>query len=311
MFPSEMGKSLAEVPAFLPKPGGAPANVAVCAKRLGVSSAFIGKVGDEAFGHFLAHTLAAEGVETRGMVFDDYARTTMAFIAMKDENHPEFVFYRNPGADTQLRPEELDADLLRNSKAFHFGSLSLNVEPARSATIAAIEHAHQGEGIVSFDVNYRPTLWSSPDEAVEVTKTVVSKVDVVKVNEDEVALLSGQEKVEIDEASLAEASRLIVEQGPTLVVVTLGPHGSYFRTENAGGFAPGFHVNAIDAVGAGDAFIAGMLTRLVQADNWLSPDYLKESLRFANAVGALATLTQGTIPAMPTLAAVEEFLSEN
>jgi fructokinase len=188
MFPAELGCRLAEVSAFRPKPGGAPANVAVAAARLGFKSAFIGKVGDEAFGHHLASVLAQEGVETRGMRFDREARTGLAFIAQPDENTSEFVFYRNPGADMLLRADELDLELLQATKAYHFGSISLIQEPSQSATLAALRIAREAGALVSFDVNYRPTLWSSPEEARERILETMPLVDLVKVNEVEVTL---------------------------------------------------------------------------------------------------------------------------
>ncbi len=162
LFPAEVGRHLTEVSAFYPKPGGAPGNVAVAARRLGLTSAFIGKVGDDAFGRFLIDTLAAVGVETRGIRLDAEARTTLAFIALPDPHHAEFVFYRNPGADTRLRPDELDEELLRHARALHVGSLSLVAEPSRSATLRAVEIARAAGALVSFDVNYRPSLWPEP-----------------------------------------------------------------------------------------------------------------------------------------------------
>ncbi len=141
MFPAEVGRKLVDVSAFKPKPGGAPANVAVAVARLGYESAFIGKVGDEDFGHYLADVLRQEGVNVEGMRFDETARTTMAFIAMPDVNNYEIVFYRNPGADTRLRADELDHDLLGSASAFHLGSLSLSEEPSLSATMEAVKIA--------------------------------------------------------------------------------------------------------------------------------------------------------------------------
>lgn len=138
MFPAELGRRLVEVSAFYPKPGGAPANVAVAAARLGARSGFIGKVGDDAFGHYLVDVLRYEGVDIRGMRYDQKARTTMAFIAMPDENTSEFVFYRHPGADMLLRKDELDRTLLQTTSAFHFGSLSLIEDPIRTATMEAV-----------------------------------------------------------------------------------------------------------------------------------------------------------------------------
>lgn len=314
MFPAEMGKPLAEVSAFLPKPGGAPANVAVAAHRLGADSAFIGKVGDDAFGHHLVDVLAREGVEVRGVRFDDAARTTMAVIAMPDENTAEFVFYRNPGADQRLRPTELDEGLLRTTRAFHFGSLSLTDQPVRGATYEAIRLAGEAGALISYDVNYRPALWAEPSDALQAAQDMLPRVDVVKVNEVELALLSGRGEVDLaDENALAEAAGALRAQGPELVVVTLGPHGSLFECAAGSGFVPPFAVKTVDSTGCGDAFIAGMLARLTAEDDWralLTPGALRAALRYANAVGALTSMTQGVIPALPHADQVEVFLAD-
>ncbi len=306
MFPAELGRRMAEVTAFHTKPGGAPVNVAVAAARLGADAAFIGKVGEDAFGHHLADVLKAQGVETRGMRFDANARTTMAFIAKPDENTAEFVFYRNPGADTMLRPDELDRTLLQQTRAFHFGSLSLTEEPSRSATFEAAAVAGKAGALISFDVNYRPSLWNSRDQAVEQITAMIPHVNLLKVNEDELALLTATQDLNAGSAKL-------LAQGPELVVVTLGPDGSYFRVAEAGERIPPFAVEAVDAVGCGDAFIASVLCRLVRDGHWrdqLSPDLLRQHLRYANAVGALTALTEGVIPALPTAAQVDRFLNE-
>ena len=306
MFPAELGRRIVEVSAFRPKPGCAPANAAVAAARLGARSAFIGKVGDEAFGHHLASILEQEGVEVRGMRFDAEARTGMAFIAMPDENTAEFVFYRNPGADMRLRTDELDRELLQETRAFHFGSLSLGQEPSRSATMEAANMARQVGALISFDVNYRPTLWNSPQEAYDRIMATVPHVDLLKVNEVELALLAGSE-------DLDAASKALLKQGPDLCVVTLGPNGSFFRVAEGGEHVPPFKVQTVDATGCGDAFVAGLLCQLVVGADWreqLSPARMREVLRYANAVGALTALTQGVIPALPTADQVDEFLAQ-
>jgi fructokinase len=306
MFPAEMGRRLIDVSAFRPTPGGAPANVAVAATRLGAHSAFIGKVGDEAFGHHLADILRQEGVEVRGMRYDREARTGMAFIAMPDENTAEFVFYRNPGADMRLHADELDRALLQEARAFHFGSLSLGQEPSRGATLEAARIAREGGALISFDVNYRPTLWSSPQQAYEQVMTTIPIANLLKVNEVELALLAGSEDVDA-------ASKVLLEMGPDLCVVTLGPEGSYFRVAEGGEHVPPFKVQAVDAVGCGDAFVAGLLCQLVIDADWraqLSMARMRQTLRYANAVGALTALKQGVIPALPTAAMVDKFLGQ-
>jgi fructokinase len=306
MFATEVGKKMTEVETFTPKPGGAPANVAVAAKRLGSETAFIGKVGDDLFGYHLENILTNEGVQTRGMRFDDYARTTMAFIAKPDEYTPEFVFYRNPGADTQLKSEELDLDLLRSTKCLHFGSLSLNEEPCRSATLYAIEVAKSENALISFDVNYRPSLWENREQAYKAVMSIITKIDLLKVNETELELLTGS-------AELETASKTLLNLGPELIIVTLGSKGSYFLIKEGGHFMEAFKVNTIDAVGCGDAFIAGLLAQLVKTQNWrenLSVDQMKSILKYANAVGAITALTLGVIPALPFANQVEKFLSD-
>ncbi len=312
MFPAELGKRLEEVSAFHPKPGGAPANVAVAVKRLGKRSAFIGKVGQDAFGHYLVNLLKQEGVEIAGVRFDPQARTTMAFIAMPDEDHPEFIFYRNPGADMLLSPSELDSDILEATRAFHFGSLSLIQEPSRSATVEALTIAKSVGALISFDANYRPALWQSPQKAKDIFLTTIPDVDLLKVNEVEAAMIVGKERIDFDEESLIEAAEEILAIGEMSVcVITLGPKGSFFQTPEGGAFVPGFKVQTVDATGCGDAFVAGLLCRLVDGEGWrqnLSPAFLYQTLVYANAVGALTAMKQGVIPALPTADQVDNFL---
>ena len=317
MMPAELGRKLVEVSAFQPKPGGAPANVAVAASRLGARAAFVGKVGDEAFGHYLADVLRAENVDVSGMRFDPEARTPLAFIALPDPDTQEILFYRNPGADTRLRVDELDADLLKQARAFHFGSLSLIQEPSRSATLAAARLARDAGALVSFDVNYRPNLWGR-DEARRRVLETLPEVDLVKVNEGELELLTGRawEAAGFRQASisnLGEAARSLLACGPQICSVTLGRYGGYFQLREHGGYVPGFKVQAVDTLGCGDAFIAGLLCRLIQG-NWheqLTAERLLESMRYANAVGALTALQKGVIPALPFAAEVEQFLVQH
>jgi fructokinase len=314
MFPAEVGRKLADVSAFHPKPGGAPANVAVAAARLGLQSAFVGKVGADAFGTHLIQTLQDEGVDTRGMRVDPWARTTLAFIAQPDIYHSEFVFYRNPGADLRLAAAELDQELLSSTRGLHLGSLSLVEEPARSATKEAVRLVQPAGGLVSFDVNYRPSLWSSPEEALLHIWEIIPHSNLLKVNEVEVALLTGVQADGLDQAALDSGTRLLLAKGPDLVVVTLGKYGSYFAAQDAAGFVPAFQVDTVDATGCGDAFVSGLLVRLLQGEGWrshLNQASLLADLRYANAVGALTSLTQGVIPALPRAEKVQQFLAQS
>ena len=307
MFPVEIGRSMMDVSAFYPKPGGAPANVAVAAARLGRKTAFIGKVGDDAFGHSLVEELKSQGVETRGLLIDPVVRTTLVFIAMPDPHHAEFVFYRNPGADFCITPAELDLRLLQSTKAFHCGSLNLTNEPARSATHTGIDTARSAGALISFDVNYRPSLWPGAHEALKQIDLVIPKADLLKINEVELNLLTGSNDLET-------APRYLLERGPKLIVVTLGENGSFFCTSAGQGSVPAFQVETVDAIGCGDAFVAGLLTRLTEDKDWVSqldPQHLQIAFRYASAVGALTALKRGVIPALPDAAQVQDFLAQH
>ena len=313
MFPAETGRRLVEVTAFHPAPGGAPANVAVAAARLGAEAAFIGKVGDDIFGHHLADVLAAEGVGTAGVRFDDEARTTMAIVGKPDENTAEFVFYRNPGADQRLRPEELDLPLLQSTRALHIGSLSLTDEPARSATYRAVEIAADGGALVSYDVNYRPSLWKNPADALTQARAMLPRVDLLKVNAEELALLAGEDGAP-ERARIEPLARALLAEGPSAVIVTLGAGGSAFCTAEGSGFVDAFAVETVDAVGCGDSVIAALLVRLLsEHGDWrtgLALDALRVALRTASATAALTATRQGVIPALPTTEEVRAFLAQ-
>ncbi|MBK7894384.1 MAG: carbohydrate kinase [Anaerolineaceae bacterium] len=241
------------------------------------------------------------------MRIDDDARTTMAIIALPDANTAEFVFYRNPGADLQLRPDELDGDLLQNTRALHIGSLSLVAEPARSATETAVSLAKEAGALISFDVNYRPSLWHSPEAALAQIQKMIPQVDLVKVNEVELALLAG------DGVDTAVALQAILDQGPSLCVLTRGQTAAGRKRPLARLRSPLSPVTTVDATGCGDAFIAALLFQLTKTADWrqaFSLGNLQTALRFANAVGALTAQTQGVIPALPTAVQVETFLSQ-
>lgn len=313
MFPAETGRRLVEVSAFYPAPGGAPANVAVAAARLGARAAFIGKVGADFFGEHLAGVLAAEGVDVSGVRFDDEARTTLAIIAKPDENSAEFVFYRNPGADQRLRAEELELGLLRGTRALHVGSLSLTDEPARSATFRAVEVAASRGALISYDVNYRPSLWARPADALAQARALLPRVDVLKVNAEELALLAGEDGTPA-QARIEPLSRALLAEGPTVVIVTLGAAGSAFCTAEGFGFVEAFAVDTVDAIGCGDSFVAALLVSLLGGrGGWrakLTPGALHAALRTASAAAALTATRRGVIPALPTAEEVAAFLAE-
>ena len=290
-------------------PGGAPANVAAAVARLGGRSAFIGKTGNDVFGRFLRETLDAHGIETRGLQTAEGHPTTLAFVTLTPDGERDFSFYRNPAADTQITPGELDGPLLQGSRFLHVGSLSLTHEPARAATLSAIERVKAAGGCISYDPNWRALLWESRETGIRAMKSLLPAADVVKVSDEELALLFGSE-----DCSLG-AARILAE-GARLVLVTLGAKGVFYKTPTLEGRVEGPAVQAVDTTGAGDAFVGGLLYRLSRAPADADPlartqGELEQDLRFANAVASLCVRKRGAIPAMPALQEVLAELSAN
>ena len=190
------GVSLIEAPGFKKAAGGAPANVAVGLARLGVSSGFMGKVGDDDFGHFLAQTLAENGVDVSALLFSDEARTALAFVSVKEDGERDFMFYRHPSADMLMRREEIDHHYIGSAKVFHYGSISLISEPSRSATLAAVEGAREHGLLISYDPNLRLSLWPSPVEARRGIELGWDFADVIKISEEELDFLAGTQDLE-------------------------------------------------------------------------------------------------------------------
>ncbi|MEE8886846.1 MAG: carbohydrate kinase [Eubacteriales bacterium] len=286
---------------FEQNPGGAPANVLVAMSKLGAKGAFIGKVGDDIHGALLKRTLEENGVSTKGLVIDPDVFTTLAFVELHNGDRT-FSFARKPGADTMIRPEEVSTELLDEASIFHFGSLSLTDEPARSATIFAIKHAKDAGSVISYDPNYRPPLWKSREAAEEQIRSVIGYVDVMKISDEETELVSG-------EKDPAAAAKILLDKGVKCVVITLGGDGSMVCTKDFSVTAPALKGKAVDTTGAGDSFWGGFLYCL--ASNKVRPENLtKEQAEdfalFANSVAGLCVQKRGAIPAMPEKEAVLE-----
>ncbi|KVI00467.1 fructokinase-2 [Cynara cardunculus var. scolymus] len=304
--PTVSGVSLAEAPGFLKAPGGAPANVAIAVSRLGGKSAFVGKLGDDEFGHMLAGILKENGVCGEGINFDKGARTALAFVTLKADGDREFMFYRNPSADMLLTPDELNLELIRSAKVFHYGSISLIVEPCRSAHLKAMEVAKDAGALLSYDPNLRLPLWPSPEEAREQIMSIWDKAEVIKVSDNELEFLTGCEKID-DEAAMS-----LWHPNLKLLLVTLGDKGCNYYTKNFHGTVGAFAVKAVDTTGAGDSFVGALLTKIVDDHSVLEDEgKLKELLRYACACGAITTTKKGAIPALPTVSEVQGFIKEH
>lgn len=291
--------TVGEASGFLKAAGGAPANVAVAAARLGTETAFIGKVGDDPFGHYLVNLLAENHVETEGCVFDAGARTALAFVSLTAEGERSFMFYRNPSADMLLQPTEVNADVIERSQAFHFGSISLISEPSRSATLRALQLAQQAGLLISYDPNLRLGLWASEDAARAGMMLGMDYAQVIKLSDEEVTFLIGDQDI-----------RTLWQTHMRLIMVTHGAGGATWYTRAGSGLVTGYPVVCVDTTGAGDAFVAATLTRLLALGDGFEA-HLDDITRFACQVGALTTLAKGGIPALPTLAQVQAFAADH
>lgn len=303
--PTINGVSLMDAPAFIKAPGGATANVAVGVSRLGVSAGFMGKVGDDAFGHFLERTLQEAQVDTQALRFASDARTTLAFVSLRADGEREFVFYRHLDKDMLLMytPTEVDTDYIRDGQIFHYGSISLITEPSRTASRLAVSTARSAGLTISYDPNLRLNLWPNADAARDGLMTGWRQANIIKASEDEMTFLTGR-------TDLDAAADQLWHSDLQLLVVTLGKHGCRYYTSNFKGEVAGFEVSAVDTTGAGDGFVAGLLSGLVKHPDALSNELeLRDICRLANAVGALTTTQRGAIPALPTWEQVNAFMS--
>ena len=296
---TQSGRTEQGIPRFDANPGGAPANLAVAATRLGARTAFIGRVGNDSFGDYLKRCLAENGVDVRGMSVDEKARTTLAVVALDERGERTFSFYRDPSADVNLSMEHVPMELLGGTKVLHFGSVSLTAEPARTATLEAAKTAKASGAYVSYDPNYRASLWPDEETAVRNMTEPLSMVDILKVSDEELPLLTGCTDPEKGSVRLAE-------KGVRLVLVTLGAHGAFYRFDGHTGHVPGVPCQVGDTNGSGDTFFGAALSQLVKLDSLdqLTVPELRRILVFANKAASITTSRHGAIPAMPTLAEV-------
>lgn len=307
MLSQEMGVSLEQAYTFEKNAGGAPANVAVGCVSMGASAAMITEVGDDSFGRYVTSVLRDADVETRGVIISPDCATQLAFVAVDRMGVPDFAFHVKAPAHEQLAPEEINRQLIEEAMIFHFGSLTLLAEPARSATLEAIDIAAEAGLLISFDPNYRPTLWPDDDAAYDAIAETVELCDVLKVNESEMTLLTGTDDP-------YDGLRALWDMGPELVSVTLGPDGCAYTAGGSVDAIDGIEVQVVDTTGCGDAFVAATLVWLSRCEQDLSElagKQLYDLYSHANAAGALAAVHKGAIPSMPTWSDIELLLSHS
>lgn len=290
---------------FAQNPGGAPANVLTQIQKLGGNTAFIGKVGNDMHGIFLKSVLDSQNINTQGLVFDDKYFTTLAFVNLDSNGERTFSFARQPGADICLEESEIDFNLLNNTKIFHTGSLSLTDEPARSAVYSAVKYAKANGCLISYDPNYRASLWKDKNSAICYMRSLIPFADLIKISEEEAFFLSGSSDIE-------KSAEILVKQGVKVVAVTLGAKGCYIYNKMGGKYVrPVKTKNVADTTGAGDSFWGAFLFSILQLKrniDEISLEQLSKCADFANAAASLCIEKQGAIPAMPNMIAINSRL---
>lgn len=286
-------------------PGGAPANFLAALNKYGAKTALLGKVGKDTFGKLLLTTLKNAGIDCAGMVEDDSVFTTMAFVTLDETGNREFAFARKPGADTQIRFEEIDLSMLENTKVFHFGTLSLTDEPAKEATQKCVAYAKSKGAMITFDPNLRKPLWKDLADAKEQMLWGLQQSDVVKISDEEVEFLFGL-------SPEAGAAHILNTCGVKLVFVTCGAEGCYFSNGSAKGHVPGISgIHVKDTTGAGDIFggsAVSQLLKLGKAPEELSEQQLRQIVDFACAAAGLSTTRAGGISSVPSIEEVQTML---
>jgi fructokinase len=286
--------------------GGAPANVAAAVCKLGGSSAFIGKVGNDIFGNYLVEELMKTGVDTTGIVRDKKNPTPLAFIRNVSGKR-EYVFMRQNTADMHLKYDDVQTRLVDEAKILHFGALLLHSEPSRSAVANTIERAKENGKIISYSLSYRPQLWKHPDDAAIAMRSVLSFVDIMKVSEDELELIT-------DSGNLLPSLSKLLSGGIKIIIVTQGAKGCIVASRKGVEEVRSYKVPIVDTLGAGDCFFGAFLTRIAAVSRGyedLTQAELVDIAAFANAAGAVCSSRVGAIPAMPDRAEVEKLIADS
>ena len=288
------------IPHFAANPGGAPANVAVVVSKLGGEAGFVGCVGSDLYGNLLRDTLLRYGVSAEGLQVTDKANTTLAIVMVDPDGERSFSFYRKPGADTMIDAARAIRDTA-GTGILHFGSVSLTDPGCREAVVSTVRAAKEGGALISYDPNYRASLWESEEAAVQQMRAVLPLCDIVKISDEETMLLCG---VQDPEAALEK----LTASGIRLAIVTLGAKGAMWRCGDLQGVVPGFTVKVADTNGAGDTFFGAFLSRIAARGGLegLTEEELNGFVRFANKAASITASRPGAIPAMPTLAEVQK-----
>lgn len=305
---TDYGMSGQENPVFEANPGGAPCNVLALLRKYNKSCTFIGKIGNDFFGKMLTAILDETGIDHKGLIIDDYYNTTLAFVKNYENGDREFSFYRHPGADMMLSSDEVAYEQIKQSRIFHFGTLSMTHDNVKEATKRAIETAKNNGLIISFDPNLRPPLWKSLDDARKQIAYGLSQCDVLKISDNEIEFMTGT-------SDFDKGANILMERYPNikLLNITAGADGSYSYYREIMAYVPSYLLGGtIDTTGAGDTFCGSVLNYLLDHDlENLSKENLIEMLQIANAAAYLVTTKKGAIRSMPDPKDVQKVVNNN
>lgn len=305
-IPNKKGVALKEVTGFEKAPGGAPANVAVTVSKLGGKSAFIGKVGQDAFGEFLIDVLKEAKVNTDYVKTTKKANTALAFVSLKSDGNRDFSFYRNPSADMLLNQDEINKEWFNMGDVLHFCSVDLIEAPVKYAHIKAIDSMIEKGGMVSFDPNVRLPLWDNAENCRQTILEFIPKAHIAKISDEELEFITGIKDEE-------QAIQSLFKGNIKIVIYTKGNEGAVLFTKNIKAEVKGIKITAVDTTGAGDSFIGAVLYKLTQKDlnlEKISKKEAEEILLFANTVAAMTCMKKGAISALPTIDEVENFIKK-
>lgn len=287
------------------QPGGAPSNVLAAVARLGGKAAIMGMVGDDSFGYYLKDMAESCGIDCTGLCFTGDAYTTLAFVHLDSSGERSFTVMRKPGADTQLRKEQVRTDMIKQTGIFHVSAAALTDEPCREAAFYAAQYARQEKKPVSFDANYRDVLWDR-EKAIRIMKTFLPLVDILKVSEEEMTMLTGT-------TDIPQGAEQLYGGGISLVTVTCGEKGSYYCCQGGHGFVPAYQVQAVDTNGAGDAFLGTLLYELCQTGSRpeaIPLQQMEHMIKAASAAGALCAARPGALVGGPVWEGIRELMGE-
>jgi fructokinase len=305
--PSKIGVQLKKVPSFTKTAGGAPANVCACLAKQNIDSKFIGKLGDDAFGDFLLDTMNSVGIDTSFVSKTDEANTALAFVSLKEDGDREFSFYRKPSADMLLNQDEIIEDWFSKGDFLHFCSVNLIEAPVKYAHIKAIESVKKNGGVVVFDPNLRFPLWDDLDALRQTVLQFANYADIIKISDNELEFITGT-------ADVKAAANMMFKKGIKVFLYTMGKDGARVITKDVDVTCDGFEIKAVDATGAGDAFIGGFISCIISgAIDYanMDSDICEKLLTFANACGAIVATKHGAIMSMPTTKEVLAFIEKN